>query len=69
MTKFLAVGIALGFVALFSFILSYPVYLLWNGCLVDAVTIVKPVTWLQAWGISVLFALLVKSSDAKVELK
>lgn len=45
-----------------SFLLSYPLYLLWNGCLVDAVTVVKPVTWLQMWGISILVGFLFKSS-------
>lgn len=44
------------------FILSWPVMALWNGCLVDAVTGVKEITWLQGWGIAVLFGILVKSS-------
>ncbi len=47
-----------------SFLLSYPLYLLWNGCLVDAVTIVKPVTWLQMWGIAVLIGVLFKTSTS-----
>ena len=46
-----------------SFILSWPVMALWNGCLVDAVTIARPITWLQAWGLSVLCAFLFKSSS------
>ena len=45
-----------------SFLFSWPVYMLWNGCLVDAVTGVNPVTWLQAWGISALCSILFKSS-------
>jgi len=45
-----------------SFLLSWPIYMLWNGCLVDAVTGVKEITWLQGWGISALFGLLFKSS-------
>jgi len=44
-----------------SFLLSWPVYMLWNGCLVDALTGVKEVTWLQAWGITVLCGFLFKS--------
>jgi hypothetical protein len=43
-----------------SFLLSYPVMLLWNECLVPAVTILREVSWLQMWGISVLFAILFK---------
>ena len=50
-----------GVVAL-SFLLSWPVYMLWNGCLVDAVTGVKQVTWLQAWGLTYLFSLLFKAT-------
>lgn len=53
-------GLAL--VLFLSFLLSWPVYMLWNGCLVDAVTVVKEVTWLQAWGLSCLFGLLFKSN-------
>lgn len=45
-----------------SFLFSWPVYMLWNGCLVDAVDIINDVTWLQAWGISILCNLLFKSS-------
>ena len=45
-----------------SFLLSWPVYMLWNGCLVDAVTGVKEVTWLQAWGITTLCGFLFKPS-------
>lgn len=45
-----------------SFLFSWPVYMLWNGCLVDAVNGVQPVTWLQAWGISALCSILFKSS-------
>lgn len=51
-------GIA--FLVFVSFLLSWPVYMLWNGCLVDAITGVKEVTWLQAWGLSFLFGILFK---------
>jgi len=44
-----------------SFVLSWPVMMLWNGCLVDAVTGLKEITWLQGWGISLLCGLLFKS--------
>jgi hypothetical protein len=51
------------FLVCLSFLLSWPVYMLWNGCLVDAVTGVKEVTWLQAWGINILAGILFKPSS------
>mgnify|MGYP001420377433 FL=1 len=56
------VMIAIAGLLLLSFLLSWPVYMLWNGCLVDAVSSVKEVTWLQAWGITVLFGFLFKTT-------
>jgi len=41
----------------FSLLLSYPVMLLWNYCLVDAVSVVKSITWMQAWGLTMLVKL------------
>jgi hypothetical protein len=43
-------------------IVSWPVMMLWNECLVGAVSIVNPIGWLQAWGLMVLFGLLFKTS-------
>jgi hypothetical protein len=57
----IVVGLAV--IVLLSFLLSWPVYMLWNGCLVGAVRGVSEVTWLQAWGITVLFGFLFKSSN------
>ena len=56
----IAMTILVGLVGIvgLSFLLSWPVYMLWNGCLVDAIAGVKQVTWLQALGITVLCALL-----------
>lgn len=48
-----------------SFVLSWPVMMLWNGCLVGAVDSVREVTWLQAWGIQFLFGLLFKTTITK----
>lgn len=50
---------------LLSFLLSWPVYMLWNGCLVDAVTGVKEVSWLQAWGLNILCGMLFKTTVSK----
>ena len=55
------VGFIAGFVLL-SFILAWPVMALWNGCLVGAVDGVHQITWLQAWGISILCSFLFKST-------
>jgi len=58
----------LGIVALivgFGLLMSLPVYWLWNGCLVGLVDGVHEITWLQAWGILVLFGLLFKSTSSK----
>ena len=49
-------------ILILSFLLSWPVYMLWNGCLVEAVAAFKEVTWLQAWGITVLCGFLFKPS-------
>jgi len=48
-----------------SFVLSWPVMMLWNGCLVGAVDGVKEVTWLQAWGIQFLCGILFKATLTK----
>ncbi len=48
---------------------SLPVMLLWNGCLVGAIAGVNEISWLQAWGILILFGLLFKSSDTSVSTK
>ena len=53
-------GIAL--IIFVSFLLSWPVMALWNGCLVDAIDGVKEITWLQGWGISILCGFLFKTS-------
>ena len=45
-----------------SFLLSWPVMELWNGCLVPAVDGVKPIGWLQAWGLQFLINMLFKVS-------
>jgi len=57
-----AIVIAIVGVLLLSFLLSWPVYMLWNGCLVSAVAGVSEITWLQAWGITVLCGFLFKIS-------
>ncbi len=61
-TPILVVIGSIAFLLGLSFLLAWPVMLLWNGCLVDAVTVVKPIGWLQAWGITILTGFLFKTS-------
>lgn len=49
---------AVVFFVLFSFLLSWPVMMLWNGCLVDAIPGVHEISWLQAWGLNILCRIL-----------
>jgi hypothetical protein len=61
--NFLAVllGVTLSIVVV-GLILSLPVMLLWNYCLVPAVPIATEIGWLQAWGILVLSNFLFKAT-------
>ena len=61
-TPILVVVGSIAFLLGLSFLLAWPVMLLWNGCLVDAVTVIKPIGWLQAWGITILIGFLFKTS-------
>ena len=57
-------GVVIGIVGLMalSFLLSWPVMWLWNNALVGAVVGVNEVSWVQAWGISVLSGILFKTT-------
>jgi hypothetical protein len=57
--------VAVFIVAAISILLSWPAYMLWNGCLVGAVDGVHHVTWLQSFGIVVLFNILFKTASTK----
>ena len=48
-----------------SFLLSWPVMWLWNNALIGAVDGVHEITWLQAWGLSILCSFLFKSHITK----
>ena len=48
-----------------TFLLSWPVMMLWNGCLVGAVSGVNEIGWLQTWGISTLCGILFKTTSPK----
>ena len=60
-----AIGAFIGLVAaalFLSFVLAWPVMVLWNQCLVPAMDGVKEIGWLQAWGLQFLFNILFKTS-------
>ncbi len=65
------IGVITGFIGLIaialllSFLLAWPVMMLWNGCLVPAVEGVKEIGWLQAWGLQFLVNMLFKLSVTK----
>jgi len=48
---------------LLSLVMSYPLMLLWNGCLVPAFSLLSEVSWLQMWGITFLIQSLCKTSN------
>ena len=62
LTAFVTIVGALGFIVLLSFLLSWPIMMLWNGCLVDAVDGVHNIGWLQAWGLTVMIHSLFKAT-------
>lgn len=61
MSKLIAVVGGIGLLVFLSFLLSWPVYMLWNECLLTAVNGVNRIEWMQAWGISLLCGFLFKS--------
>ena len=66
------IGLVIGFLGLavgLSLLFSLPVMWLWNGCLVQAVAGISEVSWLQAWGLTILFSMLFKSSGSSSSSK
>jgi hypothetical protein len=63
MEKLIALIVGLATILFISFLLSWPVMMLWNGCLIDAVSGVKEITWLQGWGLSILCNILFKKTS------
>lgn len=55
---------ALVLLAVITIILAWPVQLLWNYSLVEAVEGINPITFWQALGINFLFTILFKNSGA-----
>jgi hypothetical protein len=68
MVKFL--GAILGFLfvlGLYAVITALPIMLLWNYCLIPAIPGIKEITFLQAFGLKILFSLLIHVSNNKIE--
>ena len=62
---FIVVGAAIlgiASIVFLSFLLSWPVMWLWNNALVGAIAGVNEVSWVQAWGISILSGILFKTT-------
>lgn len=60
-TIFENLGIIIGsflLIGLIAVIMAWPVQLLWNGCLVPAVTFANPIGFWQALGLNVLVTIL-----------
>lgn len=53
----------------FSFLLSLPVMLLWDAVMPSIFTGLHEITWLQAWGLSLLSNFLFKSHATKESSK
>lgn len=56
---------AIALIVFLGLLLSLPIWLLWNSCLVPAVNGVNEIGWLQAWGLNILFQGLFKGIEYK----
>jgi hypothetical protein len=63
MDKLIIILFAIAGALLVSLLFSLPVMLLWNGCLVGAVAGISEITWMQAWGISILTGIMFKETS------
>jgi hypothetical protein len=61
--KFEAFTLAILMLVLYGILLAWPVQVLWNGCLIQAVDGLNPITFWQALGINILFSMLFKKSS------
>jgi len=58
MDKILIISSIIALQVIFGLCFSWPVWILWNNCLVGALDSVREVSWMQAWGITMLFGFL-----------
>ncbi len=64
MNALIAIIGGIGLIVFLSFLLSLPVMLLWDAVIPDIFGL-GTITWLQAWGLSLLCGLLFKSHVTK----
>jgi hypothetical protein len=62
--KFEGLGIAVLLLIVLGIFMAWPVQLLWNGCLIQAVDGLNPITFWQALGINILCGILFKNSTS-----
>ena len=60
-TAIATVVVGLALIVFLSFLLSLPVMLLWDAVMPSIFTGLHEITWMQAWGLSLLCGLLFKS--------
>jgi hypothetical protein len=58
---------AVALIVFLGLLLSLPIWLLWNSCLVPAVDGVHEISWMQAWGLNILFTGLFKGAEVKTK--
>ena len=62
--KFETFAIAILSLIVLGIFMAWPVQLLWNGCLIQAVDGLHPITFWQALGINILCGILFKNSSS-----
>ena len=61
------IAFAVALVVFLGLLLSLPIWLLWNSCLVPAIDGVHEIGWMQAWGLNILFTGLFKGAEVKTK--
>lgn len=62
-----AVVVVVALIVFVGLLLALPLAILWNGCVVPAISGVQEITWLQAWGIMIVSNILFKSTSYRKE--
>ena len=62
--KFEAFTLAISMLVVLGILMAWPVQILWNGCLIQAVDGLNPITFWQALGINILCSILFKNSSS-----
>lgn len=62
--KFETFALAILMLVILGILMAWPVQILWNACLIQAVDGLNPITFWQALGINVLCSILFKNSSS-----